>query len=272
MLRSKIENIILSKYSLLFEELSSRLEPAISVKFSNKKHNLGSSKLGGKPDVSTNFVWPTFQDRYLSFMGQLNLTDISKIWKESYLPKHGILYFFMDTGGKNGYPNLTGQFKVIFNAKENKDNLEQYQNNLETTIFQEISLDFHQHYTLRKDNDYNSEIDDIIDDLSNDISEITGHNTDEGHQIGGFPFSLQNAVFYWWSLNEKKFVYNNINREQKKELAVLNEEFYLLFQINFSDRNTNFSDYGGDGIAYYGIKKKDLNELNFNNIYFVCQN
>ena len=74
----------------------------IKLKISKPKDKLpaGSSKLFGNPDVWDGFEWPHIEEngeKYdLTFLCQINCTEVSTLDKEGRLPKTGILYFFYD--------------------------------------------------------------------------------------------------------------------------------------------------------------------------------
>ena len=74
----------------------------IKLKISKPTDKLpaGSSKLFGNPDVWNGFEWPYIEEngeKYdLTFLCQINCTEVSALDKEDRLPKTGILYFFYD--------------------------------------------------------------------------------------------------------------------------------------------------------------------------------
>ena len=74
----------------------------IKLKISKPTDKLptGSSKLFGNPDVWNGFEWPYIEEngeKYdLTFLCQINCTEVSALDKEGRLPKTGILYFFYD--------------------------------------------------------------------------------------------------------------------------------------------------------------------------------
>lgn len=73
------------------------IKPSIRVcsLLSDDEHlKLGTSKLGGKPDLPPGFNWPVFEDSPLSFLAQLNLLDFKQYDTEGILPPEGMLYFF----------------------------------------------------------------------------------------------------------------------------------------------------------------------------------
>ena len=74
----------------------------IKLKISKPTDKLptGSSKLFGNPDVWNGFEWPYIEEngeKYdLTFLCQINCTEVSALDKEGWLLQSGILYFFYD--------------------------------------------------------------------------------------------------------------------------------------------------------------------------------
>ena len=71
------------------------LQPAIN--FTAKQTatgKIGQSKLGGLPDFPQDWEYPRFGDNPLSFLAQINLSDIPDSLSANLLPDTGILYFF----------------------------------------------------------------------------------------------------------------------------------------------------------------------------------
>jgi len=57
---------------------------------------VGASRLGGMPDLTRGFSWPSWKDRPLAFLGQVNLADVARYPFCSSLPHLGVLAFFYD--------------------------------------------------------------------------------------------------------------------------------------------------------------------------------
>lgn len=55
---------------------------------------VGSSKLGGEPDLRSGQSWPAWQGSPMAFVGQVNLADIAAHDEEAHLPHSGLLSFF----------------------------------------------------------------------------------------------------------------------------------------------------------------------------------
>ena len=69
-------------------------EIIISTEFNNNSEIVDKSKIGGKPYLPKDFVWPYYQELPLSFLAQINLEEVKSLDKDNLLPSTGILYFF----------------------------------------------------------------------------------------------------------------------------------------------------------------------------------
>lgn len=57
---------------------------------------LNKSKIGGKPYLPKDFIWPYYQELPLSFLAQINLKEVNSLDKDKLLPSKGMLYFFYE--------------------------------------------------------------------------------------------------------------------------------------------------------------------------------
>src|SRR5690349_18647643 len=86
-------------FSRWYNEIEPLTRPAIRLKsrqVDEKELPLGSSKLGGSPDLPPNIEWPWYKDRPMAFLAQLRLDEVAPYDTESLLPSSGLLYFFYD--------------------------------------------------------------------------------------------------------------------------------------------------------------------------------
>ncbi len=68
----------------------------------DKDLSVGSSKFGGFPDLPEGFEWPHCQPYPMTHVAQLNCDEITKTLPNEFLPKTGMLYFFVQTD-ETGY-------------------------------------------------------------------------------------------------------------------------------------------------------------------------
>ena len=80
-------------------------EIAVTLKKARKDGSPCRSKFGGQPALPVGFAWPRFEaanydgeiaDRPLSFLCQINLTEISPLDRDGLLPGKGLLSFFYE--------------------------------------------------------------------------------------------------------------------------------------------------------------------------------
>jgi len=57
---------------------------------------LGSSKIGGMPDLPRSIEWPSWESGPMSFIGQVRVSEVKAHDSEGVLPARGLLYFFYD--------------------------------------------------------------------------------------------------------------------------------------------------------------------------------
>ncbi|HCU54552.1 MAG TPA: hypothetical protein DIC36_09855 [Gammaproteobacteria bacterium] len=65
---------------------------------------VGSSRLGGAPDLPANTHWPRWNDQPMSFVVQFNLEELAGAQPKNRLPKSGLLSVFLGCNGSEPYP------------------------------------------------------------------------------------------------------------------------------------------------------------------------
>jgi len=82
------------------------------------KSKLGSSRLGGLPDLPAGVDWPTYKDgRPLDFIAQIRLEDAAPCDVDGLLPKKGWLWFFVLgnwDGTRKNEPDYLSVSRVLF--------------------------------------------------------------------------------------------------------------------------------------------------------------
>lgn len=77
---------------------------------------LGSSKIGGRPDLPCDTMWSMNGETPLTFLGQFNLADLASYHVERVLPRVGILSFFYDSATQPwGFdPGVCAGWRVLY--------------------------------------------------------------------------------------------------------------------------------------------------------------
>ena len=262
--------------------------PKENVKISNP----GASKLGGKPYLPADFVWPTYTDkednitRPLSFLCQINLSDINPYDKEGLLPDRGTLYFFYECKSmKWGFDAADkGAARVFYCDTTDAFGLaprDIAEGIPKDYVIPEIALQFKcgkSYPTFEEFEVYNNletdfeEYDAVLEKLG--INTCEDH---ECHKMLGYANVIQNEM-----LTEAERVsrglycsdpesYQNTPKEVEADIAKRARDWVLLCQISTITAGDFEFMFGDCGKIYFYIKKNDLAAMNFENVHFSVQ-
>ena len=111
-----IKKLMLENYPELVKYVNEFMQSAIGIRTISTKQDfkIVNSKIGGYPDVFENFEWPTYREKPMSFIAQINCAQVTLFDKEKLFPEEGILYFFWYTGDNDFRDISKGRYKVIF--------------------------------------------------------------------------------------------------------------------------------------------------------------
>lgn len=284
---SEIKNYILkSKSSLAYEdrlEFSELVQPTVGVRTTAKDDNainVGSSKIGGKPDLPKNFNWPKMGDELLTFCAQYNLEEISAYDAANELPSRGIIYVFIYIDKEwPGFLNQKNSYKLIF--WDNTDDLVRTEfplNYFMRGIFQPAKIEYFESYTIPDDEsiilknlqenygDFYS----LYDSTYEYIEHITDLDRDDFHQVLGYDRSIKSSVMYDFAERELEISTRKEWESKKSEILELSKKYKLLLQFDCAN-DANLEKYGGSSTIYFGIEPKDMKMRNFNNVIMVFQ-
>lgn len=252
------------------EKIISLLLPSFQFRLTVASNNNILSKFGKITDLPTNFDWPTYNNEKLSFLCQIDLSDINH--SNAYLPKKGMLYFFI-LESENKFPDKKGQFKVIYLENYPEINNRTTNQNDKKLIFSErLTFPSYQEFIMEKNN-ISEEESNIIDEIESELYLYTDIEYDYEHQILGHPSAIQGTVRYWWAMKYLQLdEHISRTKEEMKIIEEQEENFILLLQVNFFDSNIPEFECFGDAVAYFGIHKNDLENKNFDNVILVFQN
>jgi len=266
------------------EKIIKLIKPAIGIstkKLQSDNLKIGSSKIGGKPDLPKNISWPKLNDSHLVFCAQYNVSELEKFDVENLLPKKGIFHIFIGINEEwNEFSMKQNDTKIFFT--ENTENLERKEYptsfNLER-IVEPAEIEYFESITIPDDENYklfyfNDKYEDFYfhfyQDTEEYIAEELNSFTDNMHQILGDDRSVQSSVVYEFSRNELNITDEDY-AEKWNEILENSKTFTNLIQLDCMDSNTNLSKFGGSGVFYIGLKTKELQDKNFNNLIISFQ-
>ena len=261
----------------------------------NGECQIGSSKIGGKPDLPLDFKWFYFRgksyddiidNRPLSFLAQINCEEAYEYDKGKLLPSKGMFYFFYElrTMTWGGDPNDKGSAKVYYYPGSVSELCRtEFPSDLpeEFRLF-EMQIDFSSGREL-PDFDEFMELHDKckykqIDKY--DAAKIKmGFDSEEEEQgkinkLFGYANLIQGGMLLGCEKITNGIYTGEPNKIPKNELRQYKEtctKWQLLFQLD-SIQTKNYEMLWGDiGQIYYYINIEDLNKLDFDNCWLMLQ-
>ncbi|MDA1851784.1 YwqG family protein [Bacillus cereus] len=242
--------VLIDKYGLthLKEELINTVFPCVKVVPKQEETvAIGSSKMGGIPDLPCAFEYPMHKGSPLQFIAQFNLNDLQNIGINHALPKTGMLYFFTVGNYFEEDVNPTGAGRVLYYdvPVEQLRRADELQTN-----YNQCAITFELTYKLPELF--------IEDEADSDrflqlLEELIPDNYDN-HQMFGEPFSVQDEVLY----------------ETGQYMDIDPQQMTLLFQIDSDTKNCNMM-WGDLGMLYFCIGNEDLKNRRFENSCCVLQ-
>jgi uncharacterized protein YwqG len=243
-----------------------------------KKLSLGTSKLGGDPDLPMGIPWPVNHGRPLDLLLQLNLAELPRKLVKDALPKRGWLYFFydlVDTPWGFDVSHRHG-WRVLFydgdqNALEHRsrpDSTDPILKPCKLTFFEGIYVNWPSLQDEKSQADLRS--------LTNEgLFEAQVENS--GHRILGRTHGCQRM--YEGMQEECQLASNGIylgggggpvfDHVKAAQLEPGITDWRFLLELG-SDENAEL-DWTGYGSLYFWIREEDLLHLDFHNVWAVFQ-
>lgn len=254
---------LLQKYGLLHKETAivKATRPSIKIiknKLEEEQIPLGTSKIGGLPDMPEDWEFPTYNDRSLSFLGQFNLQEVKPYDVDNHFPGSGILYVFYDVVEQPwGFEEDGGCFKILyFDGDEKELRRKQYPEVTEDYLpLPVFKVSFTTKLTLPEypeDIEFSNEDEESYSEMRQELIQPSDEegNYEPAHYLLGYPFSIQNDVF--------------------EEFGLKPEEAVLLLQID-SDEDDLELLWGDCGMLYFCIDKNSLTNKQFEKVQFRLQ-
>lgn len=234
-----------------------------------------ASKIGGKPALPAGFVWPGYEGknwldevarRPMSFLTQINLADVAALDGENLLPHEGMLTFFYELDSQEwGYdPAHAGCARVCYFPDASALTERELPADLEEEFrIDEQSLSFSAENSLPGCEEAQRILGEDIDWDSltaareeAGIPEATALNELLGpHRLLGYPNTIQSDLF-----------------PQCAQMAGGEaSDWLLLLQLGTLSADGEELMWGDCGKIYFCIRRQDLLERNFDNIWLILQ-
>lgn len=272
---------------------------AILINYSDKENKeklpKGTSKIGGKPDLPKDFQWFYYkgedykkivENRPLSFLMQINCEEVHKYDKENLLPEKGMLYFFYElftmTWGFS--PQDRGSAKVFYYDGEIEDLVPADfpeamdkdciipESKIDFESMNDYPIDFLDYYDP---DDSDEEMERKEKEFEKDLEEL-GYKADTTKLLG-HPELIQGE--YWEECEgvaRKNIYYGSApikygSNEVKKSIKENAKDWILLMQVSELEIGDYGLYFGDSGKIYFNIRKEDLKNKNFDNVWLILQ-
>ncbi|MGD6780164.1 YwqG family protein [Sutcliffiella horikoshii] len=255
---------LLSEHDLTHKKLAITAAFKHAIKLGKNKIDemdipVGSSKIGGSPDLPAGWEFPRYEDDYLTFMLQVNLSEAKPYDKDNLLPESGILYLFYEALEQPwGFDGDEGCFKVLYFAGDLGE-LERKKSpsiRTEFVAFPAFQLSFETMVTLPESPETLDFADDDEEanyfDFRQELVQPEDRNGKvvPAHYMLGEPLNIQDDVL--------------------EELFEGGKDPVLLFQID-SDEELADVMWGDSGMLYFCMEREDLMEKRFDRVRFTLQ-
>ena len=260
-------------------------EIIISTEFNNDSKIINKSKIGGKPYLPKDFIWPYYQELPLSFLAQINLKEVNSLDKDRLLPSKGMLYFFYELETEEwGYkPQSKGCAKVFyyedisnFSLIDFPENMEDdykipefkvnFKSNISLPSYEDFYLFLKEHDTFKEQDISFSDFIPLYDDLFIPDNNYT--------KLLGYPEVIQNPMEEECEAVTRGFDMGGVEsypKKYQKEIRSASKDWILLFQMDTVETSDYELMFGDSGHIYFWIKKEDLANKNFENIWLILQ-
>ena len=265
-----------------------------------------ASRIGGKPAVPKDFEWPRYaeplyQDESsikafvkkiagikdspqfappvpLAFIAQINLKDVAELDEENLLPKSGILSFFYELESQpwGMYMTDRGAARVFYFPDEAALTVAEPPEDLSTDWqSQEFALRFESRISLPSLGEYvyDDGEDYEWDDFQQCRAECGYFDAekdfgDEPHiKMFGYPDVIQNPMEEECERVTMGFLRDGNVSYTADAVYERSKDWTLLFQLH---SNLEFM-FGDAGNIYFWIRKEDLRDRKFENVWFILQ-
>jgi uncharacterized protein YwqG len=238
---------------------------------------VGSSKLGGHPDLPPGMDWPELHGQPQSFLAQIRLTDILTMQSSEPLPLWGTLWFFYDASQQTFGDQAQDRsgWSVIFNndLSVRLQRASTPKRLPSETLFQPCALTFRDELTLPLQPDLelpDAHWSDEEQEAYEHVLELLRNPADLAlprHRLLGHPDTIQDDMRLQCQLAPQNITDVDDPRVAALEAGAL--DWRLLLQID-TDAGAHMR-WANNGMLYYWLKQADLQAWRFDQSWLVLQ-
>jgi uncharacterized protein YwqG len=280
--------------SVHFEAFEPHLRPSIGLELTQKSENnlsIGSSKIGGRPDLPKHLQWARenppkepkmpfsflmeaekVAEKPLGFVAQINLAEVAACDETALLPKTGILYFFYEMFSDNNWANFEEKWKVMYyNGDLSKlkrvnfpEDLNEYSQYESCGVFAKKQISFPYEDVLR--------VHLLVEEWEKYGDILYAEALSESNKMLGNSDNIQNTMELEAEMCRLGINYSDFELftdDKKQNIQVEAAKWKLLLQIDSNDECNMM--WGDMGRIYFWIKEEDLQARRFEKCWVSMQ-
>jgi len=269
--------------SRVADDLASLAEPSIRIeteRADDQVIEVGTSKIGGVPDLPPTIQWPRWKGTPLAFIAQFKMADVAKHDVAGQLPRSGMLYFFYDARQETwGFdPKDRGSWRVFYSDVGSTElrRAEPPDDRPEEGRFHACKLTFATELTPPPwESIYVERLALSEEESDKYLSLLHPEGREDGitHRLLGHPDPIQGDMQLECQLTfHGLYTGNRTGYEdpRRPELEKGATDWQLLLQIDSDEENAGMM-WGDVGRIYFWIRKQDLQKRAFENVWMVLQ-
>jgi uncharacterized protein YwqG len=235
---------------------------------------VGASRLGGRPDVPTDFKWPVYDGLPQSFIAQINLADMASLDLDGVLPLEGLLSFFYDSDQRvwGHDPAEDGAWLVTYSPPD-VDLVRRGppEGMPDEGAFNSMRLRFDTELTFASWESFDVEQLGLGWDAQLEYAEAMGQNREwRCHRLLGHPDPIQSDMQRQCQLvHHGIYCGDAVEDPRESELMSGAGEWRLLLQIDTDDPAEMM--WGDVGMIYYWMTKDALRQRQWNEARLILQ-
>jgi len=278
-LKSEFDAAGLSRVSDQLLSLARMSIRFVTTKSDDSEIPIGSSKIGGNPDLPQNSRFPEWNSSPLAFLVQINLEEIAFFRTSSELPPSGLLSFFYHDSQPWGYdPKDEGGWRVVFS----EDMTDLHRVSLPDALPEEArfgagTLSFFEELTLPprefmvfRDLALTEQEERTYADFLERIEPDTNHLI---NRILGYPDPIQGDMHLECQMVSHGIYFGDgkgRSRPGYNELRPGAKDWRLLLQLDSEEQNSRMM-WGDVGRVYFSMHKDALRNKEFEKAWLVLQ-
>jgi uncharacterized protein YwqG len=268
-------------FSRLLPHLDALVRPSVrlfATPTNESAVKVGSSKLGGSPDLPPGVSWPLYNGVPQSFVMQLRLEELASYPAASVLPQQGMLWFFYDAAQETygDDPASKGGWCVLFRDHGLPDLVRTRAPDASSQkqFFAPCALRFSEELTMTAqpplevpDLAWSDDDQEKFDEVFEQFNTAASDPTPPHHRLLGFPDTIQD------DMREQCQVVTQglLDPDDPRYAAVAKgyRNWHLLLQVD-SDERIGMK-WSSSGMLYYWMTWADLQAHRFDTTWLVLQ-